>query len=58
MVDMDVKMCKRLSKFKMSDSKAGPLACPKTPKICADYISLTIGLIVEKFFFDMINIDV
>ena len=53
MVNMDVKLCKRVSKFKMSDSKAGLLARPKPPKIC-----LTIGLSVEMFFFYMINIDV
>ena len=58
MVNMDVKLCKRVSKFKMSDSKAGLLARPKPPKICPDYISLTIGLSVEMFFFDMIDIDV
>ena len=32
MVDMDVKLCKMVSQFKMSDSKAGPQACPKQLK--------------------------
>ena len=31
MVDMDVKLCNRVSKFKMIDSKAGPGAYPKRP---------------------------
>ena len=33
MVDMDEKLCKKVSKFKMSDSKAGQRACPKLPNI-------------------------
>ena len=28
MVDMDMKLCKNVSKFKMSDYKAGSWACP------------------------------
>ena len=42
MVNMDVKLCKRLSKFKMSGSKDGPPACP-------DYFSLTTEGIVLNF---------
>ena len=30
MIDMDMKFCKKISKFKMTDSKAGSWACPKT----------------------------
>ena len=41
MVDMDVKLSTRVSKFKMSNSKTGQRACPKTLKFCQDYISLT-----------------
>ena len=52
---MDVKLCKRVSKFRMSDFKAGPQACPKPLKFCPDYISLTSEGIV-LIFFDMINI--
>ena len=40
MVDMDVKLCKMVSKFKMLDSKIGLRPCPKTPKFCPDYFSL------------------
>ena len=29
MVDMCLKLCKNVSKFEMSDSKAGPGACPE-----------------------------
>ena len=29
---MDVKLCKKVLKIKMSDSKAGLQACPKLPK--------------------------
>ena len=29
MVDMDVKLCNKISKFQMPDSEAGPWACPK-----------------------------
>ena len=54
MVDMDVKLCKRVSKFKMSVSKAGPRACPKLPN---DYFSLTTEGIVLNIF-DVINIDI
>ena len=56
MVDMDVKLCKMVSKFKMSDSKAGPRACPKPPKFCP-YFSLTTEVLV-LIFFDMIIIDI
>ena len=49
-------LCKRVSKFKMSDSKASPWACPKPLKLCLNYISLTLEGIVLNFFFDMINI--
>ena len=45
-VDMDEKLCKRISKFKMSDSKAGPWARPKQPKFCPDYLLLTSEVIV------------
>ena len=58
MIDIKVKLCKRVSKFKMLGSKAGPLACPKSPKLCPDYFSLTTEVIVLKIFLDMINIDV
>ena len=49
-VDIDVKLYKKVSKFKMLDSKAGPWACPKPPKYCLDYFSLTAGRIVHTFF--------
>ena len=52
MVDMDVKLCKRVSKSKMSDSKAGPRACPKPPKFCQDYFLLTTEVIVVFFLYD------
>ena len=57
MLDMDVKLCNRVSKFKMSDSKAGPQAFPKLPKFCRDYFLLTTGRIVLKFG-DMLDMDV
>ena len=56
MVDKDVKFCNRVSKFKMSDSKAGLRACPKSPKFCPDYFSLTStteGIILSFFGFDI-----
>ena len=46
---IDVMLCKRVSKFKMSDSKAGPWACQKPPKFGPNYFSLTTGLIILKF---------
>ena len=58
MIDMKVKLCKRVSKLKMLGSKASPLACPKPPKLCPDYFSLTTEVIVLNFFLDMINIDI
>ena len=54
---MDVKLFKRVSKFKMSDSKAGLWACPKPPKFCLDFFSLTFGRIVLKFG-NMVDLDV
>ena len=54
---MDVKLCSNVSKFKMFDSKAGPWACPKPPKFCPDYFSLTTEGIVLNFF-DIIVIDI
>ena len=54
---MDVKLCKRVSKFKMSASKAGRRACPKPPKFCLDYFSLTTKRIVLKFR-DIVDMDV
>ena len=50
MVDMIVKLCERVSKFKMMDSKADTWACPKPQKFCLDYISLTTEGIVLKCF--------
>ena len=41
----------------MLDPMAGPLACPKSPKFCLDYFSLTTEWIV-LIFFGMINIDI
>ena len=49
MVDMDVEICKRVSKLKMSDYKAGTRACPKPLNFCLDYISLTTEGIVLIF---------
>ena len=54
LVDMEVKLCNRVSKFKISDSKASPQACPKPPKFCPDYSSLTTEGIV-LIFFDLID---
>ena len=54
---MDVKLCKRVSKFKMSASKAGRWACPKPTKFCLDYFSLTTKRIVLKFG-DIVDMDV
>ena len=51
MVYMDVKLCNRVSKFKMLDSKAGPRVCPKLPTFCSDYFSLTVEGIILIFFF-------
>ena len=50
MVYMDVKLCNRVSKFKMLDSKAGPRVCPKLPTFYPDYFSLTVEGIVLIFF--------
>ena len=50
MVDMDVKLYNRVSKFKMSDSKTGTLAFPKPPKFCPHYFPLTKEVIVLKLF--------
>ena len=50
MVDMDVKLLNMVLKLKMLDSKAGPRACPKQPKFCLDYFSLTTEGIVLIFF--------
>ena len=41
----------------MLDPKADLRACPKSPKCCPDYISLTTEWIV-LIFFCMINIDI
>ena len=48
MVDMDVKLCNRVSKFKMLDSEAGKRACQKPPKFDPDYFSLSTEGIVLK----------
>ena len=48
MVDMDLKLCNRVSKFKMLHSIAGQRACPKTPKFCLDYFSQNFQGIVLK----------
>ena len=53
---MDMKLCKRVSKFKMVDSKAPPEACQNPPKFCLDEFSVTTGKIVLKFG-DMIDMD-
>ena len=50
MVDMDAKLCYMVSQFKMSNSKAGPQACPIQPKFCPDYFSLTAEGIVLIFY--------
>ena len=55
MVDMDMKLCNRVSKFKMSDSRAGLWAWPKPPELCTDFLSLTTEGIVVIFY--MIGID-
>ena len=47
---MDVKLCNRVSKFKMLDSKAGTQAFPKLPKVCRDYFLLTSEGIVLNCF--------
>ena len=56
---MDVKLCDRVSKFKMFDSKAGPQAFPKPLKFCLfccftefclDHFSLTTEGNVLNFF--------
>ena len=52
---MDVKLCNKVLKFKMSDSKAGPW--PKQPKICSAQILVTTGGIVLKFG-DILDMDV
>ena len=56
MVDMGMKLCNGVSKFKMSDSKTDPWACPKSAKFCLDYFSLTTQGIVLIFY--MIDIDI
>ena len=38
---MDVKLCNKVSKSKLLESKAGPWACPKPPNLCPDYCPLT-----------------
>ena len=58
MIDMDVKLCNRVLKIKMSDSKAGLQACPKQPKICLDYFSLTIHGTLSNFFLHMMIIGI
>ena len=57
MVDMDVNLCKRVSKFKMLGLKSWPTREPKTAKICTDYFPLTTEGIVLNFFYT-INIDI
>ena len=49
MVDIGVKLCKKVSKFKMLDSKAG---VPKNTEILSRNISLTTEGIVLRFFYD------
>ena len=51
---MDVKLCKGVSKFRMSDSKAGQRACPKPQKFCLDYFSLTTDGIVLIFLYAIV----
>ena len=53
---MDVELCNRVSKFKMSDSNAGPRAYPKPTQLCPDYFSLTTEGIVLIFY--RIDIDI
>ena len=50
MVDMDVKLCNWVSKFKMSDSKADPRTCAKPLKFCLNGFSLTTEEIVLNCF--------
>ena len=39
--------------FKMMESKADPRACPKLPKFCPDYFSLTTeGIVLNFFWYD------
>ena len=57
-VDLDVKLCKRVSKFKMLDSKAGPRVPPKPQKFWPDFLTNHRSDCSEFFFFDMINIDI
>ena len=49
LIDMDVNLCKRVSNFIMTDSKAGPQAWSKPPKFCSDYFLLTTEVIVLNF---------
>ena len=54
---MDMKLCNRFSKIKISDSKVCPGVYPKPPKLCSDYFSLaTEGIVLNLF--DMINVDI
>ena len=57
MIDMDMKLCKRVSKFKMADSRAPTGACRNPPIFCPDTFSITTGRIVLKFE-DMTDIDI
>ena len=53
---MDMKLCKRVSKFKMYDSKAGPWECPNQQFFVRTFLTnLSRGCFD---FFDMINIDI
>ena len=51
---MDVKLCKRVSKFKMSDYKAGSWASSKPLNFCPDYLTNHLRGIC---YFHMIDID-
>ena len=52
MIDMDMKFCKRVSKFKRQTLRA----CPNLPQFYTDKFSVTTGWSVLKFW-DMIDMD-
>ena len=49
MVDIDVKLCKKVKKFRMLYSVAGLWACPKPPNVHSDNFSLFDQGIVLNF---------
>ena len=51
-----MEFCKRVSNFKMADSKGPPEAC-QNPKFCPDKLSITTGRIVLEFR-DMTDMDI